>query len=205
MYYSFLYIEIYFPTGSSDLHGDGFLKVVSDVDVVSHPFAIAVFKTTMYWDDWKRNSIFSADKENFKGVEVIVKQFTGLMDLKVYANGVQIGSNSCANASCQYLCVGLPKNKHTCLCPDGLVKKDDKCMCPGDVEQQAELTCPTVENSCSSDHFTCNNGNCVPKGWRCDGDDDCRDNSDELSCSSQTCPPFFFVCGDGKCLPHSWR
>lgn len=159
----------------------------------------------MYWDDWKRNSIFSADKEIFTGVEVIVKQFMGLMDLKVYAHGIQIGSNACANATCAYLCVGLPKNKYTCLCPDGLMKKDDKCLCPGNVEPKAELTCPTVGNSCSADHFTCSNGNCVPKGWKCDGDDDCGDNSDELHCSTQTCPHSFFVCGDGKCLPHYWK
>lgn len=70
---------------SSDLHGDYFKVIVSHDEVVSHPFAVAVFKNTMYWDDWKRNSIFSADKDIFHGVEIIQKQLPGLMDLKVYA------------------------------------------------------------------------------------------------------------------------
>ncbi|KAJ8960391.1 hypothetical protein NQ314_006081 [Rhamnusium bicolor] len=191
--------------GSSDLHGDGFLKVVSDVEVVFHPFAIAVFKNDMYWDDWKRNSIFSADKDIFKGVDVIVKQLPGLMDLKIFAHGVQIGTNACANSSCSHICVGLPKNKFACLCPDGLILKGGKCFCPGNVAPLANMTCPLVGNTCSSDHYGCGNGLCIPKGWRCDGEDDCGDNSDEIRCGAQTCPPSFFICGDGKCLPHYWK
>ncbi|KAJ8982348.1 hypothetical protein NQ317_013098, partial [Molorchus minor] len=191
--------------GSSDLHGDGFVKVVSDTQVVSHPFAIAVFKNEMFWDDWKRNSIFAADKENYKGVEVFVKQLPGLMDLKIFAHGIQIGTNACTNSSCPYICVGLPKNKHTCLCPDGLDPKNGKCMCPGNTEPLGVMTCPSVDNSCSSDHFACGNGYCVPKGWRCDEEDDCGDNSDEFQCGSHSCPPSSFICGDGKCLPHYWK
>uniref|UniRef100_V5I861 Sortilin-related receptor n=1 Tax=Anoplophora glabripennis TaxID=217634 RepID=V5I861_ANOGL len=191
--------------GSSDLHGDGFVKIVSEVEVVSHPFAIAVFKHDMYWDDWKRNSIFTADKDTFRGAEVIVKQLTGLMDLKVFAHGLQIGTNACTNTTCPYICVGMPKNKYACLCPDGLVAKNDKCLCPGDAEPLANLTCPSVEKSCGADHFACGNGLCVPKGWKCDGEDDCGDNSDEAHCGKETCPPSFFICGDGKCLPHYWK
>jgi len=34
--------------------------------------------------------------------------------------------------------------------------------------------------TCSVDYFQCANGNCVPKYWQCDGDNDCTDNSDEV-------------------------
>ena len=30
--------------------------------------------------------------------------------------------------------------------------------------------------------FQCANSNCVPRRWRCDGDDDCGDMSDEVNC-----------------------
>ena len=36
--------------------------------------------------------------------------------------------------------------------------------------------------SCNYDEFKCNNGNCVPKSYMCDGDNDCGDRSDERNC-----------------------
>ncbi|KAI8514249.1 Sortilin- receptor [Branchiostoma belcheri] len=34
---------------------------------------------------------------------------------------------------------------------------------------------------CSWDEYTCTNLRCVPNRYKCDGDDDCRDNSDETA------------------------
>lgn len=67
--------------------------MVHGSDVVSHPFAVAVFKSNMYWDDWKKNAIYSSDKDIYKGINVVVKELSGLMDLKVYAHGIQIGKD----------------------------------------------------------------------------------------------------------------
>lgn len=35
---------------------------------------------------------------------------------------------------------------------------------------------------CGEDQFVCANLTCIPENWRCDGDDDCGDNSDEQNC-----------------------
>lgn len=36
---------------------------------------------------------------------------------------------------------------------------------------------------CRSGEFMCNSGLCINAGWRCDGDFDCDDQSDERNCS----------------------
>ena len=60
--------------------------------------------------------------------------------------------------------------------------------------------------SCLSSQFQCTNGKCVPSSYRCDNDNDCGDNSDELSCSSSLfCLSSQFRCTNGKCVPSSYR
>lgn len=41
-------------------------------------------------------------------------------------------------------------------------------------------------NVCANDQFECENGKCIPASWRCDGDDDCSDTSDETSAYCNT-------------------
>ncbi|XP_034358406.1 low-density lipoprotein receptor-related protein 8 isoform X12 [Arvicanthis niloticus] len=48
--------------------------------------------------------------------------------------------------------------------------------------------------------FTCRSGECIHLGWRCDGDRDCKDKSDEADCSLGPCGENEFQCGDGTCV-----
>ena len=36
--------------------------------------------------------------------------------------------------------------------------------------------------TCHISAFTCDNGECLPDSYRCDGDNDCLDDSDEIGC-----------------------
>lgn len=195
---------------SADLDGRRFKKIISNDERVSHPFAVAVFKDNLYWDDWKQNAMFSADKDHGLGIERLQNGLQGLMDLKVFAHGVQEGTNACGNMSkveCSHICLGKPSNQHVCLCPDGMEtgKEPGKCLCPGGKPVNANGTCPKADSSCSAEYFTCKNAICVPKLWVCDGENDCGDSSDESNCGHTSCQPNMFACKDGKCIPPYWR
>ncbi|XP_041981642.1 sortilin-related receptor-like [Aricia agestis] len=189
---------------SADLNGQYFRKILSNDEKVSHPFAVAVLKGKMYWDDWKAKSIFIADKDTGANVITINNSFSGLMDLKVFAHSVQYGSNACSynNTGCETLCLGGPGNTFSCLCPDGFKNVNGKCMCPNGMEPSANMTCPQKDGTCDTNEFKCKNGLCIASTWRCDSNDDCGDLSDEEGCA---CPPLWLHCGNGHCYKAHWR
>ena len=38
------------------------------------------------------------------------------------------------------------------------------------------------DGTCPPNEFTCNNNYCIPLSWKCDQENDCGDNSDEMNC-----------------------
>ena len=39
---------------------------------------------------------------------------------------------------------------------------------------------PPVDGPCGAGYFTCDDGQCISSDFRCDGDSDCNDGSDEI-------------------------
>lgn len=193
---------------SCNLDGNNVIKVISKDARVSHPFSVAVFKDNMYWDDWKQNAIFMADKDHGVAIQKITDSMIGLMEIKVYAHSLQQATNACANQTlCSHICVGAPNGAHTCLCPDEMTMNEHgACTCPGDKPPFKNGTCPQVAHTCGPNFFACHNNQvCVPSKWQCDGNDDCGDMSDESNCTQPVCGPKMFRCNDGKCISPHWR
>ena len=44
-----------------------------------------------------------------------------------------------------------------------------------------------LDDKCEPNEMKCANKNCVPKQSKCDGNDDCGDNSDEKGCGELIC------------------
>lgn len=61
-------------------------------------------------------------------------------------------------------------------------------------------------HQCGPGEFTCARGVCIRQAWRCDGDNDCRDWSDEANCTvgHHTCEAHSFQCHTGHCIPQRW-
>uniref|UniRef100_A0A8C4QN31 SCO-spondin n=1 Tax=Eptatretus burgeri TaxID=7764 RepID=A0A8C4QN31_EPTBU len=55
---------------------------------------------------------------------------------------------------------------------------------------------------CSPYEFACSSGGCTPVAWRCDGESDCRDSSDEVGCGT-ACPLGQVPClRGGQCVQY---
>ncbi|XP_017177065.1 SCO-spondin isoform X4 [Mus musculus] len=105
------------------------------------------------------------------------------------------GEVSCVDGTCVrtiQLCDGVWD------CPDGADEGPSHCSLPslptppGGIGQNPSTssldTAPSPVGStspaspCSLLEFQCNSGECTPRGWRCDQEEDCTDGSDELDC-----------------------
>ncbi|XP_051668172.1 sortilin-related receptor isoform X3 [Manacus candei] len=174
------------------------------LDSLPHPYAIAVFKNEIYWNDWSQLSIFRASKTSGSRMEILVGRLNGIMDMKIFYRGKTTGENGCISKPCSLLC--LPKSNHgrSCKCPEGvsstvLPTGEVRCDCPRGYVMKNN-TCLKEENTCLPNQYRCSNGNCINSIWQCDNDNDCGDMSDERNCPTQStlsCPNGY-KCEDGE-------
>ncbi|XP_065431035.1 basement membrane-specific heparan sulfate proteoglycan core protein isoform X4 [Chrysemys picta bellii] len=65
---------------------------------------------------------------------------------------------------------------------------------------------PLEQRPCRRDEAVCSNKQCIPRDYLCDGERDCLDGSDELSCGTPIpCEPNEFKCRNGHCALKLWR
>ncbi|KAK0145654.1 Sortilin-related receptor [Merluccius polli] len=181
------------------------------IEGLPHPYAIAVFKNDLYWDDWSRMGIFKAPKSGSPNNELIIGRLIGVMDLKIFYKGKARGRNACADQPCSLLCLPLPGHHHTCVCPDGTptmatTSGELQCQCPPGYQLQ-NTTCVKTEHSCLPNQYRCSNGRCISSIWKCDSDNDCGDLSDEQECPTTSCDPSIqFRCvASGSCIPLAFK
>nr|XP_012637337.1 low-density lipoprotein receptor-related protein 2 [Microcebus murinus] len=182
-------------------------KRLGHIQQMTHPFGLTIFKEHVFFSDWRLNAIIRVRKTDGGDVTVIRSGISRPLHVKSYDISIQTGSNSCnqpthPNGDCSHFCFPVPNFQRVCGCPYGMRLASNHLTCEGDATNE-----PPTEG-CGSFSFSCNNGRCVPSYYRCDGYDDCHDNSDELQCNTfnQTCSPSAFTCGHGGgCIPASWR
>uniref|UniRef100_A0A673U7E3 EGF-like domain-containing protein n=1 Tax=Suricata suricatta TaxID=37032 RepID=A0A673U7E3_SURSU len=176
------------------------------IQQMTHPFGLTVFGDYVFFTDWRLGAIVRVRKMDGGDVTVIRSGITHIMHVKSYDANTQTGSNYCnrpthPNGDCSHFCFPVPNFQRVCGCPYGMNLSSNHLTCQEDPSHEPPL------EQCGALSFLCSNGKCVPSHYRCDGVDDCHDNSDEHLCGlfNNSCAPSAFSCAHGECIPGHWK
>ncbi|MBN3319690.1 LRP1B protein, partial [Atractosteus spatula] len=180
------------------LNGTGRMVVYNGKEL-NHPFGISHYQNYIFWTDYMNGSVFQLDLLS-GNVTLLRSEKPPLFGLQVYDAQSQKGENACRvnYGGCSTLCLAIPGGR-VCACADNqhLERNNVTCsMTSGDL----------VPQLCKSDEFQCQNKRCIHASWKCDGDDDCLDSSDEdmATCYNHSCPADQFKCLNNRCIPKKW-
>ncbi|BFZ13664.1 hypothetical protein BsWGS_16703 [Bradybaena similaris] len=194
---------------TSNIHGQSVSVLFSESADL-----IAIYKNDVYIATKSGFGILMANKHSPRSWRYF-SFAAGVRNMLVVSNTSQHATSACSayHTPCSQLCLPHPdplNHNRTCRCGDGFSRsvqpltRDETCGCERG-ETMVNRTCVKGNSTtCAADKQTCGNGNCVLLTWKCDGEDDCGDGSDEIDCPYTTCSSSSFTCRTGKCIPNQW-
>ncbi|KAF7989294.1 hypothetical protein HCN44_007968 [Aphidius gifuensis] len=189
----------------ADLEGHN-RRIVLSGQTVPHVFAITVFDDHIFWTDWNLKAISRADKFSGNNLRVLRNTTHRPYDIHAYHPLRQLPyNNPCGqnNGGCSHLCLISPPassyllegygqpgvTSYTCSCPNQFILNNDNKTC--------RSNCTDGQHRCGPPE-----DKCIPWFWKCDGERDCKDGSDESTiCPARVCRPGVFQCDNGNCTP----
>eukprot|EP00063_Salmo_salar_P032241 XP_014007076.1 PREDICTED: low-density lipoprotein receptor-related protein 1B-like [Salmo salar] len=177
--------------------------VVYNGKELNHPFGISLHQNSVFWTDYMNASIFQLDLQSGQ-VALMRIEKPPLFGLSVYDAQRQQGDNACGvdNGGCGSLCLAIPGSR-VCACADNQYLDTNNLTCSSTLGDSGDHGEP---QRCGNEEFQCRNQRCVQASWKCDGDDDCLDGSDEepYICYNRSCPADQFKCLNNHCIPKRW-
>ncbi|CAB1328019.1 unnamed protein product, partial [Coregonus sp. 'balchen'] len=177
--------------------------VVYNGKELNHPFGISLHQNSVFWTDYMNASIFQLDLQSGQ-VALMRSEKPPLFGLSVYDAQRQQGDNACRvnNGGCGSLCLAIPDGR-VCACADNQYLDKNNLTCSSTLGDSGDHGEP---QRCRNEEFQCRNQRCIQASWKCDGDHDCLDGSDEepyICCRSYSASDQF-KCLNNRCIPKRW-
>uniref|UniRef100_A0A673BX90 Low density lipoprotein receptor-related protein 1Aa n=1 Tax=Sphaeramia orbicularis TaxID=375764 RepID=A0A673BX90_9TELE len=175
-------------------------KTVYEGQELNHAFGLCHYKHFLFWNEYRSGSIFKLDTTT--GIATLLRnERPPIFEIRMYDAQQQQGSNACRvyNGGCSSLCLAIPGGRQCACAEDQILDPADNTSCKANPSYVPPPQCQPGE-------FACKNNRCIQERWKCDGDNDCLDNSDEAPelCHQHTCPTDRFKCQNNRCIPLRW-
>uniref|UniRef100_A0A8D0AW64 LDL receptor related protein 1 n=1 Tax=Sander lucioperca TaxID=283035 RepID=A0A8D0AW64_SANLU len=175
-------------------------KTVYEGQELNHAFGLCHYKHFLFWNEYRSGSIYKLDTST--GTTTLLRnERPPIFEIRMYDAQQQQGSNVCRvyNGGCTSLCLAIPGGRQCACAEDQILDPADNTSCKANPSYVPPPQCQAGE-------FACKNNRCIQERWKCDGDNDCLDNSDEAPelCHQHTCPTDRFKCKNNRCIPLRW-